>query len=483
MSVYTVTFTTKDSADNLLGCDALLDEFTTAEFGTGTLTDVDADSKALILSRDTSPSSAISTKVKFVFKTLIGSTNVSVAEFEVKDSVEGSDLCSGGTATSRSSIGAGYVASKAVDDDNATMWNEAFIADSSWWAYEFTSAVDLLEYTIRARSSYLNDSPTSWDIYIWDSDEDDWIFLGSESTSADWTASEIRTFDFPTVFGYKTSGNKISSAVSVGSYGTSAPGLKIKWDATIPADTTLTIETGISDSNSTPPPTWYEQTNGSSITNLPADLTGKYLYYKASLATTDNAVSPKLNWLVIYDGDDSPTAAARVDFNGEIKSVPSTGSVTFTSVEAGTDLPYTVYALALDWVDKFEKIHPDGSADTVTVADADVTETVNVVIPNALVTQQYIEAAVASETRNARVTQQYVEAAVLPEVWNAVVTQQYIEAAVVTENSAAQVTQQYIEAACLLITSSALPLYLGDQQVTAVYLGTTEITDVFLGRA
>ena len=54
----------------------------------------------------------------------------------------------------------------------------------------------------------------------------------------------------------------------------------------------------------------------------------------------------------------------------------------------------------------------------------------------------------------ARVTQQYIEAAVAPETRNALVTQQYIEAAVATENRAARVTQQYIEAACLIVIPS-----------------------------
>ena len=38
---YNVTFDIADSKSNVLGCNALLDEFTTAEFGTGTLTDVE----------------------------------------------------------------------------------------------------------------------------------------------------------------------------------------------------------------------------------------------------------------------------------------------------------------------------------------------------------------------------------------------------------------------------------------------------------
>ena len=46
---YTVTFDIKDDKSNVLGCDAVLDEFTTAEFETGTLTDVEADSNTLKL--------------------------------------------------------------------------------------------------------------------------------------------------------------------------------------------------------------------------------------------------------------------------------------------------------------------------------------------------------------------------------------------------------------------------------------------------
>jgi hypothetical protein len=200
---------------------------------------------------------------------------------------------------------------------------------------------------------------------------------------------------------------RTSLATSLGHYGSTNPDLKIKWKSF----GSCTVETGISDSDSVDPSTWYEQTNGASITDLPADLTGKYLYTRIVLGSASS-----LEWLVVYDNADDPYAAVRIDFNGEIKAVPSTGTVDFENVDPAADIPYTVYVLGLNDPGPYgyENIWPDGFDDTVTVVDADVTENVTLVIPAARVTQFYMEVAIGEDLLAlpaARVTYFYIEVA------------------------------------------------------------------------
>lgn len=138
------------------------------------------------------------TKIRFLIDNVQGGvshSNVAIAEVELRASVGGVDETTntGGTATASGNIGAGYEASKAVDDNNATMWNCAFTAGSSWWAFELNSSIDLVEYSITSRSSYLDDTPTEWKLQYWNGSA--WVTLIEQFTSADWGSNEKRVFD------------------------------------------------------------------------------------------------------------------------------------------------------------------------------------------------------------------------------------------------------------------------------------------------
>lgn len=171
--------------------------------------------------------------------------------------------------------------------------------------------------------------------------------------------------------GFSATGNIVSGSASVSAYTTTEPDLKIAWQSTEPTDTSITIETGTSDSDATPPATWYGQTSGASITDLPADLTGKYLWYKATLETTDTDATPELEWVVIWDDADSPDAAVRVECDGEVSAaVPDTGTVDFT-VLANDTHAYTAYLLPLG-----AEYTTTSESDSVTVVESNVTETV-----------------------------------------------------------------------------------------------------------
>jgi hypothetical protein len=126
---------------------------------------------------------------------------------------------------------------------------------------------------------------------------------------------------------YSLSGSKKSQPISIADKNPN--NLKIRWKQNKPSNTNVNISIGVSDTTETEPETWYEQTNSTKLKNLPEDLTGKYLWYKVDLETENSAISPELEWLVIWDVAITNKAAIRVFFNNEIKKILSSGSVNF----------------------------------------------------------------------------------------------------------------------------------------------------------
>ena len=184
---------------------------------------------------------------------------------------------------------------------------------------------------------------------------------------------------------FEGSGNRISPPTNLNAYGITEPDLRIKWREVIPAGATLTVETAITDSDTVNPSEgdWAAQTSGELISNLPADLTGKYLYTRVKM-TSVGIVTPELEWLVVWDDDGSnaPYAAARIDFNSEIQAVPASGEAVFSGVAAAADQPYSVYVTQLNTPHNYSY----ETAGTVTVVDQNVTENVAVGIYRVRVT-------------------------------------------------------------------------------------------------
>src|SRR5690606_37233952 len=78
--------------------------------------------------------------------------------------------------------------------------------------------------------------------------------------------------------------------VDVSSVGTAA-GSIIEWKADTPTSTSITIETSLDGS------TWTPVTNGGSFIPGGTDLTGKSVYIRGTLKTTDTSVSPALSYI------------------------------------------------------------------------------------------------------------------------------------------------------------------------------------------
>ena len=136
---------------------------------------------------------------------------------------------------------------------------------------------------------------------------------------------------------WASEGFRISPPTDLSEYAETAPDLRIKWKATVPIGTTLIIETAVTDSDTVNPAEedWNVQTSGGLITDLPADLTGKYLYTRVKMDTEEIGVSPGVIWLIVYDNDGSPNVALWVELNNSSWASDIFGKVEVEGLEPG----------------------------------------------------------------------------------------------------------------------------------------------------
>ena len=93
---------------------------------------------------------------------------------EMRGSVGGADLCSGGTATASSTYG-GQSPALAFDGNNSTYWESAShgAGGSAWIQYQFASPVDVLEIAVLPSASYPNEYPFTISLQ-WSDDGSSW---------------------------------------------------------------------------------------------------------------------------------------------------------------------------------------------------------------------------------------------------------------------------------------------------------------------
>jgi len=90
-------------------------------------------------------------------------------------------------------------------------------------------------------------------------------------------------------------GTRLSPPVDLTSIGT-ATGSTIEWTADVPENTTLTIYSGLSESDEEEPVSWDECTSGAPIPSVTlTDMAGKYLWIKQYMTTAEEGVSPSLS--------------------------------------------------------------------------------------------------------------------------------------------------------------------------------------------
>jgi hypothetical protein len=116
-------------------------------------------------------------------------------------------------------------------------------------------------------------------------------------------------------------GTRLSPPVDLTSVGT-ATGSTIEWSADVPESTTLTIYSGLSESEEEEPASWDECTSGAPIPSVTmTDMAGKYLWLKQYMTTAEEGVSPSLSSISVeITGDyttDSQLAYGTVS-NGDV---------------------------------------------------------------------------------------------------------------------------------------------------------------------
>src|SRR5690606_26239074 len=113
------------------------------------------------------------------------------------------------------------------------------------------------------------------------------VTLQTEDPSVTPTLEEIT---IQILSGYITEKSFVLDPVDVSDVGVVADSI-IEWQAATPTSTSITIETSLDGA------TWTPATNGGSFIPGGTDLTGKSVYIRGTLETTDRSVSPTLSYI------------------------------------------------------------------------------------------------------------------------------------------------------------------------------------------
>ena len=134
---------------------------------------------------------------RFIFNNVQGGVahpNLSFSELELIPTTGGADIVNSAQLTDSGDSWGGYVVSNLVDNNPASIWNLNWTPGTSYLNANFFSSQRLTEYTIQARSSFLDDTPTEWELWGMYGQDNPWELIETYTTPADWTPSEIRTF-------------------------------------------------------------------------------------------------------------------------------------------------------------------------------------------------------------------------------------------------------------------------------------------------
>jgi hypothetical protein len=130
--------------------------------------------------------------------TAVESGNVALSEFKMHTAVGGADVCTGGAAAASSVYSSNtYSAEKTYDSDIATFWS-ANSTPPQWIQYVFAGAVDIVEIVLTAPpGGNAPNAPKTWTLQYFDpSGSPTWQNADSQTSVANWTSNESRTYTF-----------------------------------------------------------------------------------------------------------------------------------------------------------------------------------------------------------------------------------------------------------------------------------------------
>lgn len=285
------------------------------------------------------------------------------------------DICTGGTALSGGDAG-GQPASGAFDNNSGTFWASSqqytSISGSAYIGYDFGKDVHVRRFAItKASDTTFNLTSVkiqrSADGQTWTDVQTVTLSTATGTETIDVNASQKarywrllananlgtgkawRVYELE-MMEYKTSGVRTTPSMNLSSVGI-ASSSKISWQQTLPADTTITIETSLDGGT-----TWQTATNGEEITNVKGtDLTGKSLLVKQTLSTTNIANKPTLHELNISIGASPKLEKMLISFDGQPSATPLAND--FTSggqFYFDTLLDYSVMVNGIDVPRKYD---------------------------------------------------------------------------------------------------------------------------------
>lgn len=120
----------------------------------------------------------------------IAATLCAVAECQMRGSVGGANLATGGTP-SASTTGGGLVAANAFDGNASTKWSASSTAVPQQLIYTFGSAVTIEEVVLTAPTTY-NDTPISFDVQY--DNGSTWVTYWSVDYTGVWASGTSKTF-------------------------------------------------------------------------------------------------------------------------------------------------------------------------------------------------------------------------------------------------------------------------------------------------
>lgn len=120
---------------------------------------------------------------------------VEIAEIQMHTSIAGIDVCTGGTAAASTS--GGGAAANAFDDNSSTKWGTTSGNIIGWISYNFSLAVDIVEYSIQAHTSNLTRAPKAWS-FEYSDDGLTWSPVETREGQTSWTTGQTRTFTVTT---------------------------------------------------------------------------------------------------------------------------------------------------------------------------------------------------------------------------------------------------------------------------------------------
>ena len=231
----------------------------------------------------------------------------------------------GVTVTDDGNLGTGYEGWRAFDNNSNSRWGVG--TTSGVLSVTLATAKIIAVYSIRARNdSYLIDSPKAW-TFEGSNDGTNWTVLDTQINVTSWSMNERKEYavstpasylyyrlnissnqsgtdtsvsevevleGVPYGFDYYSSGNRVVGPIALSGI---AHGDEIlQWTVgELPAGTSVTIGCALT-ADETPPSSYTVATNGAQCPVIAAndDMTGKYLWIKQVLATSNVEVTPSL---------------------------------------------------------------------------------------------------------------------------------------------------------------------------------------------